>query len=123
MLQTLIVDLTDLRLWLIVLAVSAIGVANKFVYYEIGKRHGKDALSKVSGYTPERAQKFQRLYARWGKSLLLLASIPVIGPAMAVLGGVGGISKSLFILLAAISSVVRNWLIVILSGGIVQLLK
>ena len=123
MLKTLFVDLTDLRLWLIVLAVSAFGVADKLVYYYAGQRGGQDALNKIHGFTPERAQKLHNLYDRWGTLLLLLASVPVIGSAMTVLGGVGGVSRNLFIVLVSISNLVRNWLIVILSGGIVALLS
>lgn len=123
MLQTLFVDLTDLRLWLIVLTVSAFGVADKLVYYYAGQRHGKDALNKIHGYTPERAEKLHRIYDRWGSLLLLLASVPVIGSSMTVLGGVGGVGRNLFIVLVFISNLVRNWLIVILSGGIAQLLQ
>jgi membrane protein DedA with SNARE-associated domain len=123
MLKTLFVDLTDLRLWLIVLAVSTIGVADKLVYYYAGQRGGQDALNKIHGFTPERAQKLHNLYDRWGSILLLLASVPVIGSAMTVLGGVGGVSRNLFIVLVSISNLVRNWLIVILSGGIVALLS
>ena len=123
MLKTLFVDLTDLRLWLIVLAVSAIGVADKLVYYYAGRRGGKAALKDIPGLTPERAEKLHNLYDRWGTLLLLLASVPVIGSAMTVLGGVGGVSRTLFIVLVSISNLVRNWLIVILSGGIVALLS
>jgi membrane protein DedA with SNARE-associated domain len=123
MLETLFVDLTDLRLWLIVLAVSAFGVADKLVFYYAGQRHGKAALNDIHGFTPERAEKFHQLYARWGSLLLLLASVPVIGSAITVLGGVGGVSRTLFIVLVSISNLVRNWLIVILSGGIVALLS
>jgi membrane protein DedA with SNARE-associated domain len=123
MLETLFVDLTDLRLWFIVLAVSAFGVADKLVYYYAGKRHGKDALNEIHGFTPERVEKLHRLYARWGKSLLLLASVPVIGSAMTVLGGVGGVARNTFIVLVSISNLVRNWLIVILAGGIAGLFQ
>jgi membrane protein DedA with SNARE-associated domain len=123
MLETLVTDLTDLRLWLIVLAVSAFGVADKLVYYYAGQRGGNSALNKIPGYTPERAEKLHQLYARWGAFLLLLASIPMIGSALTVLGGVGGVGRNVFVVLVATSNLVRNWLIVFLSGGIVQLLQ
>lgn len=123
MLETLFTDFTDLRLWLIVLVVSAFGVADKLVYYYAGKRHGKSALDKIHGYTPERAEKFHQLYDRWGSLLLLLASVPMIGSAMTVLGGVDGIARNTFIVLVSISNLVRNWLIVILAGGVAGLFQ
>jgi membrane protein DedA with SNARE-associated domain len=123
MLETLFVDLTDLRLWLIVLAVSAFGVADKLVYFYAGQRGGKNALNKIHGYTPERAEKLHNLYDRRGSLLLLLASVPIIGSAMTVLGGVGGVGRNVFIVLVSISNLVRNWLIVILAGGIAGLFQ
>jgi len=118
----IIADLTNLRLWLVVLVWVAFGVFNKLVYYEAGERGGKTALNKVHGYTPERADKIHKLYDRWGSPLLLLASVPVIGSVVTVLGGVGRVALPVFIIMVVISNLVRNWLIVLLSGGVVQLL-
>ena len=52
----------------------------------------------------------------------MLASIPVIGSVITVLGGVGRVSMAIFIILVVFSNLIRNWLIIILSGGLVQLL-
>ena len=122
MLDAIIADLTNPTYWLIVLILTAIGLFNKLVYYEAGERGGKTALNKVHGYTPERADKIHKLYDRWGSPLLLLASVPVIGSVVTVLGGVGRVALPVFIIMVVISNLVRNWLIIILSGGVVQLL-
>jgi len=122
MLDIIIDDLTDPRLWLVVLAWTAIGVLNKFVYYETGERSGKSALEKIHGYTPERADEFHHFYDRWGSPLLLFASIPVFGSVISVLAGVDNVAMLVFVVLVVISSLVRNWLIIILAGGVVQLL-
>jgi membrane protein DedA with SNARE-associated domain len=123
MLDIMIADLTNTRLWVVVLIWVAIGVFNKLVYYEAGERGGKAALNKIHGYTPERAKKFHDLYDRWGSPLLLLASVPVIGSVITVLGGIGGVAMPVFIVMVVISNLVRNWLIIILSGGVMQLLQ
>jgi len=123
MLDIIIADLTNPRLWLVMLIWVAIGVMNKLVYYEAGERTGEAALEKVHGYTAERAAQFNHLYDRWGVPLLLLSSVPVVGAAITVLAGVDKVSKLLFVILVAISNLVRNWLIIFLSGGVVALLE
>ena len=77
--ENLIANLTDPTLWIVVLVWTAIGVINKLIYYEAGERSGKAALEKIHGYTEERVDRFHSQYDRWGSSLLLLASIPVMG--------------------------------------------
>jgi membrane protein YqaA with SNARE-associated domain len=54
--------------------------------------------------------------------LLLLASVPVIGSVITVLAGADVVAMPAFVVFVVISNLVRNWLIVILAGGIVQLL-
>ena len=122
MLDIIIADLTNTRLWIVVLIWVAIGVFNKVVYYKAGEKSGKAALNHVHGYTPEKADKYHQLYERWGSPLLLLASVPVIGSVVTVLGGVGRVALPTFIIMVVISNLVRNWLIIFLSGGVVQLL-
>ncbi len=123
MLENLIADLTNPSLWLVVLALTLFGVADRLVFHQAGKRGGKAALDKVHGYTPERADDLHSLYERWGSLLLLLTAVPVIGSAMTVLAGISGVAIPLFIVLAVISYLVRNWLIVILSSGVVGLFQ
>ena len=123
MLDGLIAALTDPRLWLVVLIWVAIGVINKLVYYEAGERSGKAALEKIHGYTKERADRFHGYYDRWGSPLLLLSSIPVFGSVISVLAGIEGVAMLVFIILVVISSVVRNWLIILFASGLVQLFQ
>ena len=123
MLDIVIADLTNTRLWLVVLAVTAFGLFEKLVYYQAGKRGGSAALNKVHGFTPERADQFNRIFERWGSLLRLLASVPVIGSVMTVISGISGVAMPVFIVFVVISNLIRNWLLVILSGGVVQLLS
>jgi membrane protein DedA with SNARE-associated domain len=123
MLENLSANLTNPTLWIVVLVWTAIGVLNKLIYYEAGERSGKAALEKIHGYTKERADRFHSQYDRWGSSLLLLASIPVFGSVIAAMAGMDGVAVFAFIVLVVISSLVRNWLIILLAGGIVQLFQ
>ena len=123
MLETLIADLTNPRLWLVVLVWTAIGVINKLVYYEAGERSGKVALENIHGYTQERANRFYSHYDRWGSPLLLLASVPVIGSVTTVLAGADGVALPILVVFVVISNLIRNWIIIILAGGIVRWLQ
>ena len=123
MLENLSAALTNPSLWLVVLIWTAIGVVNKLVYYEAGERSGKAGLEKVHGYTQERAERFYAHFNRWGSPLLLLASVPVFGSVISVLAGADGVAMFVFVVLVAISNLVRNWLIIILASWIVQLFQ
>ena len=121
--DNLIADLTNPIYWLVVLAFTIFGLANRLVFYHAGKRGGKDALDKVHGFSPERADKLHSLYERWGSLLFLITSVPVIGSSLTLLSGMKGVSVPIFIFLTVISYLVRNWLIVLLSSGVVQLFQ
>ena len=123
MLDNLIADLTNPIYWLVVLAFTIFGLANRLIFYYAGKRGGKDALDKVHGHTPERADQLHSLYDRWGSLLFLITSVPVIGSSLTVMGGMKGAALPLFIVFAVISYLVRNWLIVLLSSGVVDLFQ
>jgi membrane protein DedA with SNARE-associated domain len=123
MLDDLMSGLTNPTLWLIVLGMTIFGVADRLVFYYAGKRGGQDVLDKVHGYSPERIDQLHSLYRRWGALLFLITSVPAIGSSMTVLCGMKGIALPGFIILAAISYLVRNWLIVLLSSGIVHLFQ
>jgi membrane protein DedA with SNARE-associated domain len=121
MLDAIIADLTNPTYWLVVLILTAIGLFNKLVYYKAGQRSGEDSLNKIHGYTPERADELHHLYGRWGSPLLLLASVPVIGSVTTVLAGADGVALRALVIFVVISNLVRNWLIIILADGAVQL--
>ena len=123
MLENLIADLTNPIYWLVVLAFTIFGIANRLVFYQAGKHGGKDVLDKAHGYSPERAKKFHSLYDRWRSLIFLITSVPVIGSALTVLAGMKGVSLPIFIVFALISYLIRNWLIVILSSEVVHLFQ
>jgi membrane protein DedA with SNARE-associated domain len=121
MLETLFVDLTDLRLWLIVLIVSVLGLVEKLAIYRAGRESAKADLSDVPGFYPERRARIEAMFQTRGTYILLLASIPGIGAAIAAVAGNVGVATAVFVFWVAISNLTRNWLIVILSGQLVSL--
>jgi membrane protein YqaA with SNARE-associated domain len=121
MLETLVTDLTDPRLWIFILIVSAVGLAEKLAIYSAGKRASEADLTGLPGVTEERQARLILTFQTKGTYILLLASIPGIGAAMTAVAGYVGVVTTTFILWVTISILVRNWLIVILTGQLIGL--
>ena len=120
MLDVLAGLLTDPKLWLIVLALCAFGLLERWAVFYASQQKGKAILHELPGFTPERKDSLERLHNRLGSSLLFVAGIPLIGNLFAALAGVGNTRRVTFLVLVGISYLFRNWLIVILSGEIIS---
>ncbi len=81
MLEILIADLTDPRLWLFVLFVSAVGLAEILAFYRAGQRSAGVDLSDVPGINAERAARLETMFQKRGSYILFLASISGVGAA------------------------------------------
>jgi membrane protein DedA with SNARE-associated domain len=121
MLDTLVADLTDVRLWLIVLMVTVIGLMEKLAIYRAGQRSVETELSDVLGYSQERQARYEEMFRTRGAYILLLASIPGIGAAMSAVAGFVGVALAPFVIWVTISNLIRNWLIVLFTGQLASL--
>jgi len=119
MAETMITDLTDLRLWLIVLVWTAVGVAEKLAFYRVGQSSANADLSNVPGINQERRARLETYFHERGSYILLLASIPGIGAATSAVAGNVGVGMLTFVIWVTISNLIRNWLIIFLTGQIV----
>ncbi len=116
MLEIVIADLTSIRLWLFVLIVTAIGLVEKLAFYRVGQRSADADLSNVPGINVERRARLENMFTTRGAYILLLASIPGIGAATTAVAGSLGVAIATFVFWVTASNLIRNWLIVILSG-------
>jgi membrane protein YqaA with SNARE-associated domain len=114
--------LLDPTLWFMVIVVSIVGVATKLVYYRIGSRGKDSVVDHVPRLTPERWEQVKEQYNHRGALALLLASIPVIGSALAAAAGVFSTSLGTFVILVLVSNLIRNWIIVFLFGQTISYL-
>ena len=121
MIDTLIADFTDLRLWLVVIFLSAVGLASKLAIYRAGKFSADSDLSGFPGYSPERRARLDRMFEMRGSIVLLLASIPGVGALTAAVAGNIGVSQAAFVFWVSISNITRNWLIVLFTGQLTSL--
>lgn len=109
-------------LWMMVLIISVVGVITKLVYYRIGIL-GKNTVSEhIPSLTDERWESIKNQYDNYGPVVLLLASIPAIGSAVAAAAGVFNIAIGTFILIVLISNLIRNWILVFVVGQSLNLL-
>jgi membrane protein DedA with SNARE-associated domain len=89
MLDVLLADLTSLRLWIIVLILSAIGIIEKTAIFYAGEQKGDGILDDLPGLTPGRKEQMKKLSEHWGSNIMILASIPLVGTAVTAVAGVG----------------------------------
>lgn len=120
MLDVLVSSFTDPKLWLIVLVWGAIMMLERWVVFHTSRRLGQAVLHDMPGLTQERQESIVDMAERWGSSALLLASIPLFGQVLTAIAGTGKASLVTFLILVGISYLVRNWIVVILSGEIVR---
>jgi membrane protein YqaA with SNARE-associated domain len=82
-------------------------------YYYAGL-HGKDVIESIyPQIEPERWERILRLYQRFGRLPLLIASIPIVGTLLTVGAGMAGISRNSFLFWVAVSKVIRNWILIV----------
>lgn len=105
--------LTDPEIWLLILAISALGSLARLANFYAGQR-GKEKIESV--YTQIKPETWERAlgsYQRLGPLPLLAASIPFIGTVLTIGAGMAGVGRNSFLLWVMISKVIRNWVLVL----------
>jgi membrane protein YqaA with SNARE-associated domain len=110
--------LTDLRVLLLIVIVSALGVAVLLGGYYLGRKGEGEAQKHSDRISPEKLEQFRTRYERWGAWLLLLAIIPYVGPPLSVAAGVVGIKIWTFVVMAFIAKFVQTALVVVTLGEV-----
>jgi membrane protein YqaA with SNARE-associated domain len=103
--------------WLAVLAFSIVGIAIKVGSYHAGQRGGSAVRDRFSKIGAERWDQVKDWYDRWGSGLLLMSAIPGLGTLLTAGAGMSGIGFLPLLFWVGISTVTRNWLIVLLLYG------
>jgi membrane protein DedA with SNARE-associated domain len=123
MLDVLLADLTSLRLWIIVLILSALGIGEKTAIFYAGEKKGDSILDNLPGLTTGRKEQTKKLSERWGSKTMILASVPFIGTAVTAVAGIGHARRATFFLLVTMSYLIRNWLVIIFSGQVLSIIS
>lgn len=104
--------LTTPELWLLLVLASIIGSFARLPNYYAGRR-GKDVIESIyPRIKPETWEKVIVWYRNLGPIPLLVASIPIIGSVLTVGAGMANVGRNRFLILVAISKIIRNWILV-----------
>ena len=115
--------LGDLRVWSIVLLISAVGVGTALVPYYLGKRGTDAVLERFPRLRQERLERAEALYQEHGSGLLFLSFIPMLGILLTAGAGVAGIQLSTFVTWVLAGRILRNaTILVLLDQGLRVLL-
>lgn len=115
--------LLDPTAWLIVIAFSVLGSLRDLALYQVGKQ-GVDAIRKrFPRIKPEQWQRVEQWHDQYGRRVLLLSGVPVLGLLLTTAAGSFGLPRPAFLLLVTIGRMLRNWLLAILLAGIYSYLK
>jgi membrane protein YqaA with SNARE-associated domain len=106
--------LLDIKIWLVVLAISGLGTVTTLAYYYLGKQGAKAVQQHVPQITDERWDRAQHLYEEYGSKLLLLSSLPMVGVVLQSAAGALGMGLVVYVVWVLIGRLVRNWALVIL---------
>ena len=111
-----------LLLLLPIFVFSVIGSMGNLAEYQVGRRGADEVYSRYPKITPESVESIDELYQRWGSALLLLVAVPMLGTLLSVSAGVLNIGLYSFVVWVVFAKFVRNVLIVLVLGEILQLL-
>jgi membrane protein YqaA with SNARE-associated domain len=104
--------LLGIKIWLVILIVSALGAIVTLAYYYLGKEGVEAVFSRFPQIDTDRWSRVQHLYEKHGSGLLFLSFIPMIGVLLSTAAGAFGISLWAYLFWVWIGRVVRNWVLV-----------
>jgi membrane protein YqaA with SNARE-associated domain len=111
--------------WRVVLAIGLIslwGACGGLISYSVGKKGMPAVQSKFHQVDPEKLNRVEDYYDRWGSRLLLISMIPVIGTVIRLGAGIYGIRLVAFLSWSFIALWVRNWVLFLIAHGVIQAL-
>lgn len=103
--------LLNLWAWIVILALTAGGLALSLFSYYAGKRGAEAVLERFPRIDPKRLEEIGIWYQRHGTFPLLLTFIPLLGSLLSVGAGVYGVRLVPFVVWVSLVKLGRNWLI------------
>jgi membrane protein YqaA with SNARE-associated domain len=117
-----VTPLLDIRIWLVVLAVSALGTGAALAYYYLGRKGVHAVMERLPQITEERWDRATRLYQKVGSALLFLSGVPLIGALLQTAAGALGVGLIAYVVWVLLGRVVRNWILLLLFDQTLQIL-
>ena len=115
--------LTDLRIWGVVLLISALDTAAALVPYYAGRRGIEAVLARFPRLRRERLERVQRLYQEHGNGLLFFCFLPMLGVLLSAGAGVAGVPVAAFVPWVLAGKTVRWSIVLVLFDQTLQILS
>ena len=106
--------LLDIKVWAVILALSALGTVTTLVYYYLGKEGASAVQERVPQITEERWDRAEHLYEEHGSKLLFLSALPLVGVLLQSAAGAVGVGLAVYFVWVWIGRLVRNWVLLLL---------
>jgi membrane protein YqaA with SNARE-associated domain len=103
--------LVELRLWVLVLFVSALGTSVSLIPYYLGQRGTKVIFERYPKLEGRPWQRLEAAFQKWGAFTLILSGIPGVGTALLVAGGAFGIKRRGYLCWVFVGKVLRYWVV------------
>jgi membrane protein YqaA with SNARE-associated domain len=108
--------LWNVRVWLLVVGVSALATAVTLTYYYLGQQGTEAVLKRFPRLKADQWERVQGLYERYGPALLFFSFIPGIGLLMETAAGAFGIRRIPYLLWVFLGRIARNWILALIFG-------
>lgn len=109
----------NLRYWLLIVAISLVGVSASLANYYLGLRGSGAVFDRYPELeSSESWSKVNGWFQRWGSRTLALSPVPLLGTALAAAAGIFGIRMAVFLIYALIGKIVRNWILLAMAMGV-----
>lgn len=112
----------DLRLWALVIFLTAITVVTSVAKYRLG-RNGLETLKEhYPQVSDERWRTIDNYFQRWGAPVVLFSFLPLLAWIIPPAAGAYGIRFRTFLVWAFLAKMVRYWILIIFVIGGYQLI-
>ncbi len=95
-------------IWLAFLAATAGNYLGSVLNYYMGYKGGQFVLSRYFKVSPERLERAQTLYERWGAPILIMSWTPFIGDPLTVVAGLFQLNLLIFSIWVILGKALRN---------------
>ena len=92
---------------LLIVIASLAGYLGSLTYYYLARAGGNFALKRFVEISPERLEKAQSRFERWGSAILLVSWMPIIGEPLIIVSGLLQVRLSVFTFWVIVSRLIR----------------
>lgn len=108
--------LADFNPWIIFATATLGNSLGAITNYYVGKYGTDFILSRFISVAPDKRQKVEKLYKKWGSPILFFGWLPIIGDPLTLVAGCFNLRLSIFIFWVVLGKAFRYALIIFTAG-------